>query len=994
MRVVLASILFACVASAPAGDVPVPAHLPKYDLQLSLDTARGVAEFRQAVIWTNPTDRPTSQFVFNFYPLYKVPSGDRLLLAKTLELMRLNPGDGFDPVGRHGTITDVRVRDAGSWQPAPFHYREQISTSVVVELPRPVGAGDSVTVELTGRIDLPQKQGRWGQWQGVTFLTNALPVVAYYDATGWRDVPFVPWHQPFWNEAGVYTAAITLPRDEVLACSAAVGGETDLGDGRRRVDCRPFVGRDFALVCSRLFREYTADSVQPDGRTVRVRCVAEPRHEHYAREMARVAAEALPVYADWFGPFPYDQFTIAQSYFGWNGNECGGMILIDDRVFDMPKLAWGYVEYLVSHETCHQWWYNLVGTNGYSETFMDEGPATHFTHKLMDQKYGRNNPLLRWPGGLEWLPNIRRENYRFASFTGAVRRGDVPPATGDLPVFGHLVGLFTGAYDRGSKVFGMIESRLGPESAGFFRELVAKYSFRVISKDDLKRELTAFAGPATAPQWDQLFDEWVTGNGLTDWKTESVRVGASGPREKGRVPVEVVVAQTRQIEDVTPVGFQMAAGDGFPVRVPVGPGVPTHPVPGSDATVESLGGGRYRVRVTLPGEPVQIAVDPDRVQLDADPGDNAWKRPVNVRAVPLYTMLNETDLTNDYDRWNVAVGPWFSGALYQDPWYTRSTMLGVRAGAFRTQRFVGGVYAAYRQDYRDLVVGADGLWDHWPGTHTQVGFNVEQRIAGPWGGDGQQTALRANLFGRYVFNYSSSLYLPPLSYADLFTTYSDNFLPVARESAPGAVRPSWTQLTGLHYRLNLYTPYWDPERGAWLDLVAAGGVAKLGDTTGTAQLRAEVAAARRLPEAWGTFAHRFTLAGRFVGQTAWPDRGQFFAMGGSTLFRGFDLRERQGASLWVANAEVRTPVLDDARLNLLDSTFGVHKVSVAGFYDVGNVYAAGRSVGGVAHAVGGGVRVDLSIFSFIERATLRFDVAKTVNAATPVQFWFGVQQPF
>ena len=73
MRVVLASILFACVASAPAGDVSVPAHLPRYNLQLTLDTARGVAEFRQGVTWTNPTDRPTSQFVFNFYPLYKVP---------------------------------------------------------------------------------------------------------------------------------------------------------------------------------------------------------------------------------------------------------------------------------------------------------------------------------------------------------------------------------------------------------------------------------------------------------------------------------------------------------------------------------------------------------------------------------------------------------------------------------------------------------------------------------------------------------------------------------------------------------------------------------------------------------------------------------------------------------------------------------------------------------------------------------------------------------
>ena len=57
--------------------------------------------------------------------------------------------------------------------------------------------------------------------------------------------------------------------------------------------------------------------------------------------------------------------------------------------------------------------------------------------------------------------------------------------------------------------------------------------------------------------------------------------------------------------------------------------------------------------------------------------------------------------------------------------------------------------------------------------------------------------------------------------------------------------------------------------------------------------------------------------------------------------------------------------------------------------------ARGRTVGGtVAHAVGAGVRVDVAVFSFIERATLRFDVAKTINDATPFQFWFGVQHAY
>jgi len=58
------------------------------------------------------------------------------------------------------------------------------------------------------------------------------------------------------------------------------------------------------------------------------------------------------------------------------------------------------------------------------------------------------------------------------------------------------------------------------------------------------------------------------------------------------------------------------------------------------------------------------------------------------------------------------------------------------------------------------------------------------------------------------------------------------------------------------------------------------------------------------------------------------------------------------------------------------------------------VYSDGDRVANVAHTVGVGLRVDLAFFGFIERATVRLDVAKSVNNATPVQFWLGVQHPF
>lgn len=988
--------------------------LPKYDLKLTLDTKLHRADFHLVVEWTNRSEKPTNEVHFNFYPQYRIPDGDHLLLAKTLELLRMNPSDGIDRAGRHGRLDRIAIARPGAEPKSlAFHFRHDNPSAVVVELPEPVAPGATVSLALDGAVILPNKQGRWGHWQGIHCLANALPIVAFHDDAGWHAMPFIPWHQPFWNEAGRYTATIRLPADQTLACSAARKVETALPNGWKEIVTEPFVGRDFAILASAEFREFKSTAKLASGKTVALKCLAFAKHEHYANEILKIVAEAIPVYSEWFGDYPYDQFTVAESFFGWNGNECSGLVMIDERIFGMPHLARGYVEYLVSHETCHQWWYNLVGTNGYAETFMDEGAATYFTHRLLDRKHGKNNEFLKWPAGMQWMPNIRRENYRNGSLYGAIRRDEMPAAAGELPGFNHLVGLFSGAYDRGSRIFGMIEARLGEEAyLEFTRGVVEKYGWRVLSAQQFRMELEAYTGQC----WDEFFERWVYGKGLTDWQVESVEVVDSVPRILGSLPIteinrkkktSAVVRQTGEYEEPTTVGFQLASGADGLIRIPVGGFTEsrsfTLPQPEGqseraaiDVSVTPLGGGRYRIETLAPALASQVTVDPDRILLDANPANNVWKPEPKVAVAPFHSMLNETDLTTDYDRWNFGGGPWIGGSLYPDPWYARSSMLGLRAGVHRTQIYSGGLYAAYRTEYRDLVVGADGLWDHWPLPKTQLGFSAEHRIGGPYGSArGRDTATRAAAFARYVHQYGSSLYLPPLAYSELFTAYQDNFLPFARSRAAGAERPDWTQLSGLHTRVNLYTPYWDPERGFWIDATVGGGVAGLRRDAGHAQFRLELAAVQKVldSECLGRFRHS-RVAARVVAMGAFPDRGEFFALGGGTLFRGYDLGERQGSAVWAANLELRLPLARDVEWDALDRTVGARNLWLAGFYDVGAVYANGRIVGDVAHALGVGLRVDTALFSFIERVTFRFDVAKTLNDDTPVQFWFGVQHPF
>jgi hypothetical protein len=1013
-RVAAGVLLIALLRAAPLV-AQEPAWLPRYDLDIRLDVAGHRAEVQQRVTWTNPCDRPAQELVFNAHAHYRVPKADVPLLAKTLEILRLTPADALDPVPegplqvRRVTLGDVDLPfayesprlglDDPKSEPPPC---DETASALVVKLPGPIGPGQTVVVTLTFDIRLPQKQGRWGQWMGVTFLSNWIPVVAVYDALhGWQPTPFIPWHQPFFNEAGIYTARVTLPCDQKIACSAAVAETKDLGNGLKQIDFAPRTLRDFAFLCSARFEEYC----EQVGR-VTVHSVALPEHAYYAHAMAHWACEAIPVYEHWIGPYPYTDFTFVESYFGWNGNECSGLVMIDERVFDMPHIAGPFVEYLISHELCHQWWYNVIGTNGYCETWMDEAMATHLAHRLMDQKHGRNNLLLEYPRGLEWLPNIPRDTYRYYSYFGAMGRGDAGPCVQPMPKYHHLVNLLAMCYDRGSKIVGMIEDRLGEAAFLDFTRLIYRhYYFRILRVADYQNELAAYTGQPAF--WADFFRRWLYDKGTTDWCVEEVRltplketvsgppVALTGPRAC-RPPkayrVTVVVHQKAENNDATVLGFCLDGGTGYQVRVPIDPHIARLDLDDPPAHVEALSENRVRVEVVLPCKPTQISVDPDQVLVDCDPANNHWKQPCHFRFTFVHTMLEETDVTNAYDRWNVTIGPGFIAPSYPDPWFTRSTVAGLRGDLYKTQFFDGGVYTGYREDYNDLVAGVDGLWTHWPWHSTQIGFTVEQSLTGV-NGDRDRHGDRGVVYGRYVFLWGSSLYLPPMHYIEAFGAVQDDNLPLPRAQLPGADHFDHQTQLGLHYHLDFLTPYWDPDAGFRMDATYAAGLPIFGEERPYNRANAEFSYVTHLPDCLGPLSQT-RLAARIYGGIAEPNNAELYPLGGAALFRGFDLQERQGNIVWVGSLEWRVPLAQHLTWDCVDHIVGLRSIYLAPFYDMGNAYLEKQELGPFAQAVGAGIGIDVSWFSVIERTTLRFDVAKAINSNAPVQFWIGVRAPF
>ena len=315
-------------------------------------------------------------------------------------------------------------------------------------------------------------------------------------------------------------------------------------------------------------------------------------------------------------------------------------------------------------------------------------------------------------------------------------------------------------------------------------------------------------------------------------------LAALHPDTTPRYKVTVHLKQHGGFNERTTLGIRFAGHEGYQLRIPIDPNVPLlqndEPVPWRvecSASTDKRHGQQAIVRVTLllPSEPAQVTVDPDHLLLGDCPTNNHWRLECGWRLTPAYTQLEETDMTNAYDRWNVIFGPWAFAASYNDPWFVRTAEFGLRAGVYRTQNFAGGVYLGYRADDRNTVVGADGVWDHVLLPHGQIGYTVEQSIAtlGPQDIRSSRatcsTAAMSSCTATRCTSSRSTMSKPSVCLRTVAC-------PTPISSCPATTPSTTDPPSAPHYHLNLLTPYWDAQGGLMLDASYQYGLPLFGNT--------------------------------------------------------------------------------------------------------------------------------------------------------------------
>ena len=350
-----------CVAQAPELPGPAEPFAPmmieaerdilsrlddptRYTIEATLDWERLTIYGQEKVLYTNNEKIPLDMLFLRLYPNAEHYAEGELRVEKVLV-------DG---------------------QEVTFTVEETI---MQVNLPAPLPPEGQIEICIDFALKVPHRDDRFGYMNGVMCLGHWYPMMAVYDEEGWNLDPYVWIGDAFYSEVSLYTVSITAPAGITAVSSGLLSEKRTKADGMITWTFHSGAMRDFALA-------FSADFQEASGRVgeTQVNSYYLPGDEKAGHEALRYALETLQIYNRLFGPYPYVELDVVESYFTVGGAPGGmefpGLVLIGTD-FYRPSPYVEEQDTVIAHEIAHQWWYGVVGNDQVDEPWLDESFATY-----------------------------------------------------------------------------------------------------------------------------------------------------------------------------------------------------------------------------------------------------------------------------------------------------------------------------------------------------------------------------------------------------------------------------------------------------------------------------------------------------------------------------------------------------------------------------------------------------------------------------------------
>ena len=392
-----------------------------------------------------------------------------------------------------------RVKASG--QDADF---EEDGTILVVDLPKALRPGKSVTFELAWTAQVPRQIRRsgWMNKEGVEYsMTQWYPRLCEFDHHGWHSNPYIG--REFHGIWGDFEVTLDVPAGYVVAATGLKTSEKTLegpqGTARTQSTFEADDVIDFAWAAD---PDFIVESVAVGDTDLNLVHQANPDIDSNWTALAGYAAKAMAFINEDIGPYAYPQYTVAQ---GGDGGMEYPMITLVTGERSLRSLVGVTV-----HEMAHSWFQAMVATNESLHEWMDEGFTSWAEARCMAHLFA--DPM---------KPSEDPHGWAYASYIRQHLSGNEEPLITHADHYKTNRAYGVGAYSKGEVLVEQLGAIVGPEVRdASMRRYFREWSFKHPGPHDFKRVVERESGL----ELDWYFQDMMHTTNAVDYQVSGVQV--------------------------------------------------------------------------------------------------------------------------------------------------------------------------------------------------------------------------------------------------------------------------------------------------------------------------------------------------------------------------------------------------------------------------------------------------------------------------------------
>ena len=333
---------------------------------------------------------------------------------------------------------------------------------LAVTLFEPLYPDERTELTVKFRVTLPKVNHRLGAGERNVCLANFYPVLCTERGGAVAEYVYAPDGDPFVSDCADYTLALTVPEGYVAAYSGTGGSVTEGGKTTYRITAENV--RDIAVVLG-----------------TELKCVSETvgdtevayyyLEDEKPAETLAIAGKSLACFSERFGGYEYPRYCVVETDLPFGGMEYPALTMLG--ILPESEKPW-----VIAHETAHQWWYAMVGSNQFENAWQDEGLAEYSALLFLEDhpEYGDASEAARN------AENAYRAYFSITSQLGGANTVMNRPLTSYSGAYEYR----SIAYDKGMILFDKVRMVVGDRRFGqALRSYCATYSGRIASPEEL-----------------------------------------------------------------------------------------------------------------------------------------------------------------------------------------------------------------------------------------------------------------------------------------------------------------------------------------------------------------------------------------------------------------------------------------------------------------------------------------------------------------------------